>query len=157
MNYVADIEKWKKHFLLMSEGKLRPNKGGQYVVNEQSGGANSDKPRIKFVTPVAQAVELAKSELKEEAVASGVYKSATTKRKYNKSGKASAKKRKEEVASGKMTTYNEVHGDNLALFEKPFTETGIQNKEWITYRPINQLTGGVGFRICHSGHFHHLR
>ncbi len=51
------------------------------------------------MTPVAQAVELAKSELKEEAVASGVYKSATTtKRKSNKSGIVSAKKRKEEEA-----------------------------------------------------------
>ncbi len=50
-----------------------------------------------------------------------------------------------------MTAYNEVHEDNLALFEKPSAETGIQSKEWITYRPINQLTEGSALEFSIQG------
>lgn len=100
MNYVDDIEKWKKHFLLMSEGKIKPNDRGKYFVNSQSGGANSNEPRIQFVTPIAQAIELAKSQLKEEET--GAYKKK--KNDYKSKPKRATKKRgnkKEKLAKGK--------------------------------------------------------
>ena len=65
--YVPNFEKWKSHFLRMAEGKLKPNAKGTYAVDTvQSGGASSEEPLIKMVTPAAQAVDLAKSELEEE-------------------------------------------------------------------------------------------
>jgi hypothetical protein len=41
-----------------------------------------------------------------------------------------------------MAAIDEVHGEGLALFQQPPTDTGIQGTEWITYRPVNQLTEG---------------
>jgi hypothetical protein len=35
------------------------------------------------------------------------------------------------------------HGKELALFQIPAKDTGDQGREWITYRPINQLTDGA--------------
>lgn len=49
----------------MAEGKLRPNYKGQYIVGKEQSGGTVREPTIQFVTPIAQAVELAKSELKE--------------------------------------------------------------------------------------------
>ena len=67
MTYVPDIEKWKKHFRDQAMGKTRPNAHGYYVVGDVQKGGEDDamKQRIRVVTPVAQAVELAKSELND--------------------------------------------------------------------------------------------
>ena len=64
-----DVEKWTKHFRKMAEGKLRKDPKGYYVV-DQTGG--TIKPEITVVSPVQQAVNLAKSELKEQKVNKGV-------------------------------------------------------------------------------------
>jgi hypothetical protein len=64
-----DVEKWTKHFRRMAEGKLRKDPKGYYVV-DQTGG--TIKPEITVVSPVQQAVNLAKSELKEQKVNKGV-------------------------------------------------------------------------------------
>ena len=61
-----DVDKWKKHFKDMVAGKTRQNGRSKYVVSSNQTGGKSDDPPVKFVTPVAQAVELAKSELKED-------------------------------------------------------------------------------------------
>ncbi len=94
----------------MSEGKVRPNKLGQYFVNSQSGGANSNEPRIKFVTPMAQAVELAKSELKEEETGvpgSNVANKRThSKKRANKSKGSTKKKATKRKAPSKQPVNN---------------------------------------------------
>jgi hypothetical protein len=88
MIYVSDIDKWKRNFLRMTEGKTMPNQKGQYLVNSlQSGGSGGDpEPKIKVVTPVAQAVELAKSELAREdrETAPRIYKSVSVPRDYKR-------------------------------------------------------------------------
>ena len=38
--------------------------------------------------------------------------------------------------------YSDVHGNDLALFQQPDVEAGTRKIEWITFRPINQLTDG---------------
>ena len=48
----------------MAEGKLRPNHKGHYIVHNKQEGDGVKEPKIEWVTPLAQAVELAKSELK---------------------------------------------------------------------------------------------
>lgn len=65
--YVPDLEKWRRHFVNMAEGKTRRNKNGKYVVGaiHQEGGKTVE-PVIQMVTPVAAAVGLAKSELAQE-------------------------------------------------------------------------------------------
>lgn len=62
----ALVEKWKRHFQKMNNGKIRINHSGNYSVTTKPQQEDSvgDKQSVKFVTPVAQAVELAKSELK---------------------------------------------------------------------------------------------
>ena len=60
-----EVEKWKRHFQKMAEGKIQPDRNGRYIVeNVQQGGASRDSS-ISFVTPVARDIELAKSELKD--------------------------------------------------------------------------------------------
>jgi hypothetical protein len=62
--YVPDIDKWRKHFVNMAKGRTRSDQNGQYTVDwVQTGGDNSSGPQIQMITPVAQAVELVKSEL----------------------------------------------------------------------------------------------
>jgi hypothetical protein len=62
--YVPDLDMWRKHFVDMAKGLVHPNVNGRYRVGqEQSGGKKSDNLQIKMVTPVAQAIKLAKSEL----------------------------------------------------------------------------------------------
>jgi hypothetical protein len=46
---------------------------------------------------------------------------------------------------------DEFHGENLELFKRPPTEKGTLGTEWITYRPINQLTKADGTQIKPSG------
>lgn len=68
--YVPDYEKWIQHFKDFSEGRVRPDHKGRYIVG--SGSINKvapkqvEQPKVTLVTPVAQAVEMAKSELKRE-------------------------------------------------------------------------------------------
>ncbi len=62
-----DIDVWQRHFANMSKGKTRPDKYGHYFIGSvQTGGNKSSEPSIKFVTPMAHAVELAKSDLKHQ-------------------------------------------------------------------------------------------
>ena len=63
-----DVETCTRHFQRMAEGKLKRNHNGHYVIEkiEPSEEQKSTSPTIKFVTPVAQAVEMAKSELKRK-------------------------------------------------------------------------------------------
>lgn len=48
----------------MVEGKVRPNHRGHYIVEKVQTGGESRRPEIRFFTPVAQDIELAKSEIK---------------------------------------------------------------------------------------------
>ncbi|OOZ42658.1 hypothetical protein BOW37_12780 [Solemya velum gill symbiont] len=66
MTSLVDVETWKKFFADMVAGKLRPNDRGNYHVATIQTGGNGVKPTIKMVTPTAQAVEIAKSELTDE-------------------------------------------------------------------------------------------
>ena len=80
------VEMWTRHFQRMAEGKLKPDHKGNYVVEKIQTGGVSKEPTIQFVTPVAQAVELAKSELKK------VYKGKdVTKKRYPKTSKTNTK------------------------------------------------------------------
>ena len=54
---------WTRHFQRMAEGKLKPNHKGQYVVEKIQMGGEMKEPTINFVTPMAHAVEQAKSEV----------------------------------------------------------------------------------------------
>ncbi|MCG8049144.1 MAG: hypothetical protein N0E48_26670 [Candidatus Thiodiazotropha endolucinida] len=77
--YVPDYDAWYEHFKDLSEGYVQPDHEGRYIVG--SGRRNrllkemeeqrqkeidmreQQKPVVKMVTPVAQAVEMAKSEI----------------------------------------------------------------------------------------------
>ena len=40
----------------------------------------------------------------------------------------------------KAAESSDAHGEGLALFGLPQTNTAVQNIEWIDYRPVSQLT-----------------
>ncbi|KAK3084187.1 hypothetical protein FSP39_009708 [Pinctada imbricata] len=68
--YIPDYKKWEEHFKDISKGRVRPDHKGRYIVGSGSRINVTPKqpkqPKLTLVTPVAQAVEMAKSELKRE-------------------------------------------------------------------------------------------
>ena len=61
---MGEVNLWRRHFQRMAEGKGHPNAKGQCIVKQVQTGGDSKELDIKFVTPVARDIELAKSELK---------------------------------------------------------------------------------------------
>ena len=65
--YIADHKKWEQHFVDVSERRVRPDHKGRYIVGSGSRWRpTSEVPKVELVTPVAQTIEMAKSELKRD-------------------------------------------------------------------------------------------
>ena len=60
-----EVDKWRKHFQQMAEGKVRHNHEGHYIVEADQNGKGNREQKKAFVTPIAKNIELANSELKE--------------------------------------------------------------------------------------------
>ena len=70
VQYVPDFKKWEQHFVDLSEVRVRPDHKGRYLVGSCSRVKTvraDDTPKVTLVTPVAQAVEMVRLELKREA------------------------------------------------------------------------------------------
>lgn len=63
--YVPDLEKWKKHFIHMADGKI-PQSHDVYILGQsfQHGGKDHREPMIQLITPTAQAVKQAAATVK---------------------------------------------------------------------------------------------
>ena len=61
--YLPDPKKWEDHFRDLAEGRVRPDHKGRYIVGS---GARwrSESPTVELVTPVAQTLEMARSDKK---------------------------------------------------------------------------------------------
>jgi hypothetical protein len=68
IQYVPDFKKWQRPFEDISQGRVRADHKGRYIVGSgarwRSPTASSDDPRLTMVTPIAQTIEMAKTELK---------------------------------------------------------------------------------------------
>ena len=69
--YIPDYEKWIQHFKDTSEERASPNHMGRYIVETGSKSKSSTTPvpqpvKVNLVTPVSQADEMAKSQLKQK-------------------------------------------------------------------------------------------
>jgi hypothetical protein len=69
--YVPDFNKWIRHFEDISAGRVRPDFKDRYIVGSGShhrsrSPPQDENPKVKLVTAVAQAIEMAKSELNRE-------------------------------------------------------------------------------------------
>lgn len=69
--YVPDYDKWKQHFQDIQNGYVKPDHLGRYIVGSgrkyrPKTEVKVQQPQVKFVTPIAQALEIAKSELQRE-------------------------------------------------------------------------------------------
>lgn len=68
--YVPDFKKWQRHFEDISQGRVRADHKGRYIVGSgarwRSPTSSSNDPRLTMVTPIAQTIEMAKSELKSD-------------------------------------------------------------------------------------------
>ena len=75
--YIPDYDKWYQHFKDLSEGYVQPDHLGRYVVGVGERNRKlkeAETPVVKLVSPVAQAVEMAKSEMERESKKRGGYK-----------------------------------------------------------------------------------
>ena len=88
-----EVEQWRRHFQRMAEGKIRPNHKGHYIVDDMQVGSGAREPTIRFVTPVAQDIELAKSKLKRERYSQG--SKTIRKRRRGDSSETADKRRKD--------------------------------------------------------------
>ena len=69
--YIPDYDKWKQHFQDIHNGYVKPDHIGRYIVGSgrkyrPTTEVKAQQPQVKFVTPIAQALEIAKSELQRE-------------------------------------------------------------------------------------------
>ena len=62
---IQNLQAWENHFKNMSEGKTT-KKGKLFIVGSQLG--RGDKPIIELVSPAAQVVEMAQSQLKRQSL-----------------------------------------------------------------------------------------
>ena len=70
--YVPDPEAWYQHFKDVRDGYAQPDHKGRYIVGSgkkhrklaESKVEQPERPIVNIVSPVAQAVEIAKSEVK---------------------------------------------------------------------------------------------
>ena len=85
--YVSDPNKWYQHLLDVRDGYAERDSQGHYIVGsgwkyrELKEMRQKEKPVVNLVTPVAQALEMAKSELKrkgEDSITDGGHKTATS-------------------------------------------------------------------------------
>lgn len=63
----SDVKLWEAHFKKMVDGKVKPNRNGIFVVEKAvtSPPKESDSsPHYKMITPSAQALEIAQSDIK---------------------------------------------------------------------------------------------
>ena len=102
--YVPDPEAWYQHFKDVRDGYVQPDHKGRYIVG--SGAKHrklkemEERPLVNLVTPVAQANEIAKSEVDRE--------------KQRK--KAGGKKRKNEtVPLAHPKRHRTIHDDALSI------------------------------------------
>ncbi len=64
-----NVDLWAKHFKLMAQGKIKPNKHQVFIVDKTADipteSRGTDKAmHLKMVTPAAQALEIATSDIK---------------------------------------------------------------------------------------------
>jgi menaquinone-dependent protoporphyrinogen IX oxidase len=72
--YVPDNEKWYQHFKDLRDGYVQPDHMGRYIVGSgtryrklrEEEDKYIQRPVVNLVTPVAQAIAIAKSEEEEE-------------------------------------------------------------------------------------------
>lgn len=67
--YIPDYDKWYQHFKDLSDGYVQPDHLGRYVVGVGERNRKlqeSQRPVVQLVSPVAQAVEMAKSEIERK-------------------------------------------------------------------------------------------
>ena len=70
--YVSDLDKWYQHLLDVRNGYAERDRQGRYIVGsgrkykELKEMRHNEKPVVNLVTPVAQALEMAKPELKRK-------------------------------------------------------------------------------------------
>ena len=65
--YVSDPEKWYQHFKDLRDGYVKPDHRGRYIVGSgkhlRKVTEMKQTPQVKLVSPVAQATEIAMSEV----------------------------------------------------------------------------------------------
>ena len=74
--YVSDPDKWYQHLLDMRDGLVEPNYLGLYIVGSgekhrrlkemEAKQIENQRPVVNLVSPIAQATEMARSEIKRE-------------------------------------------------------------------------------------------
>lgn len=83
-----------------------------------------DTPKVDLVTPVAQTLEMVKSELARQKVIRGKKRRAS----FNQLDEP-------------MNYLEENQEDELSVFTPPLTNTGVHIRQWIEYRSTNQISG----------------
>ena len=74
--YISDPDKWYQHLLDMRDGLVEPDYLGRYIVGSgekhrclkemEAKQIDNQRPVVNLVSPVAQATEMARSEIKRE-------------------------------------------------------------------------------------------
>ena len=76
VHYASDPDKWYQHLIDLRDGLVQPDHLGRYIVGSgakyrhlkemEAGQIEKQRPLVNLVSPVAQAMEMARSEIKRE-------------------------------------------------------------------------------------------
>lgn len=109
--YIPDYDKWYQHFKDLKEGYVKPDHRGRYIVGSGSRQRRMNdqhqKPVVRLVTPVAQAVAMAKSRVKRETGR----KRASVKRKIHRTSQRKRKIAKKRTKRAKKVTRRKKKGN----------------------------------------------
>ena len=106
----VDVDKWTKHFKLMAQGKLRPNRNGMWIVGDHQGGQSQPTIKLNYVTPTAAAVQRAESEMKRQQEAQKPIRGPPVKRVGKKSIRGGKNTKKAVKRVGKPNAKKPIRG-----------------------------------------------
>ncbi len=136
-----NVEAWKKHFVSMSDGKM--SEQPFYSLTNQKGG--NQEAKIELVTPTQQAVEMAMSKGKEQNEKHW----EKSNRRHSGRQRRNKPKRRGKARSSRM---QEGHSKELAIFQSPIVDTGVESVEWVGFRPVSQLSSNAPLEFSIPGH-----
>ena len=114
-----EVEKWRRHFQRMAEGKIRPNHKGHWIVEDLQQGSGRENQTLQLVTPVAQHIAIAESMLKRE--------------KEIANGRLGARKRKRRTPVSRDITIADVKGKSATTL--PGVRKRMKRKKDFSMRP----------------------
>lgn len=161
--YISVADNWKKHFTdMVNDNNLKRKK--IYIVGKNQHGKGDSDAIIKMVTPTKEAIDRARAVISKKKTSLILSRKKVILKKEKRGNtiivevKREPKRRHQrrkgnfprkrnlsflcnsyDIIMFKFKGASDKHSDNIAVFNLPPTDAGLESFEWIEYRPSGQL------------------